>query len=62
MGKTACGRFSDIGFVAGRKRRGFCGRRSNCITTSPTPCQHLSATHFTGYTQVIHKQFTAEMR
>jgi hypothetical protein len=25
MGKTACGRFSDISFVAGRKRRGFCG-------------------------------------
>jgi len=26
--KVACGAFSDSGFVADRKRRGFCGLRS----------------------------------
>jgi len=26
--KLACGRFSDISSVAGRKKRGFCGLRS----------------------------------
>jgi hypothetical protein len=25
--KLACGRFSDISFVASRKKRGFCGLR-----------------------------------
>jgi hypothetical protein len=27
IGKTACGRFSDIGFVAAGKKRGFCRLR-----------------------------------
>jgi hypothetical protein len=27
--KLACGRFSDVSFVTGRKRRGFCGLRSS---------------------------------
>jgi hypothetical protein len=27
FGKTACGRFSDIGFVAAGKKRGFCRLR-----------------------------------
>src|SRR5215469_3868716 len=41
MGKTACGRFSDISFVAGRKRRVFCGLCSGCAATgtAPLPCR-----------------------
>jgi hypothetical protein len=33
--KQACGRFSDIGFVAAGKKRGFCRLRGMGPTSSP---------------------------